>query len=380
MRLAPADDIADFKTAKPLVKFPPRDPRGRDNNFNFLRLLFASLVILTHSCDIIDGNTHREILSRLSHTTTFGTVAVDGFFLLSGFLIVQSWQRQPSFGEFLRKRALRIYPAFIVASLVCAFLVGPYAANAAAYFRRLNPGLLCLGMLFLKVPVVPRTFVGLHYGCINGSVWTISHEFYCYLLVPLLAGLGFVKHRRWWLGFSLVLLLFSVAFPAHPPSHPLGIFWGILLPESPEQMFRLMACFCAGGCFYLFRDELRYRRVWLVAAAVVLGLCLCNGPCASLALPTVGAYLLFGLAFADLRFLDSFKSQADVSYGVYLYGWPVQSLLIWYFLDVSPWEVSAATFIICLGLGWLSWHAVERPFLRMKARHDPRDVEALPGF
>ena len=380
MKIAPADDIAGFETAKVLARFPPRDPPGRDNHFNFLRLLFASLVILTHSCDIIDGDTHREILWRIFHTATFGTVAVDGFFLVSGFLIVQSWQRQPSFGEFLWKRVLRIYPAFIVACLVCAFLVGPHAANATAYFRRLHPGLLFLGMLFLKVPVVPRTFAGLHYGCINGAMWTISHEFYCYLLVPLLAWLGFVKHRNWWLGFSLGLLLFSVAFPARASFHPPGMFWGLVLPESPEQASRLMACFCVGGCFYLFRDDLGYRRVWLLAAAAVLGLCLCNGLCASLALPTVGAYLLFWLAFADLRVLDSFKSQADVSYGVYLYGWPVQSLLIWYFLDVSPWEVSAATFAICLGLGWLSWHAVELPFLRLKPRRDPRDVAALPGF
>ena len=378
MRTAPVDDIADLKTAMSPIEFPPHDPPGRDNNFNFLRLLFASLVILTHSCDIIDGDTHREVLWRVFHTVTFGTVAVDGFFLVSGFLIVQSWQRQPSFGAFLRKRALRIYPAFIAACLVCAFLVGPHAANETAYFSRLNPGLLSLGILLLKAPVVPRTFAGLHYGYINGAVWTISHEFYCYLLVPLLAWLGFVKHRSRWLGFSLVLLLFPVVFPARASFQPSNIFWCTILPESPEQMFRLMACFCAGGCFYLFRDELSYRRPWLAAAAAVLWLCLHNGPCASLALPTVGAYLLFWFAFADLRVLNSFKSQADVSYGVYLYGWPVQSLLIWYFLDVSPWEVSAATFVICLGIGWLSWHAVESPFLRMKSRHDPRDIEALP--
>ena len=123
---------------------------------------------------------------------------------------------------------------------------------------------------------------------------------------------------------------------------------------------------------------MRYRGVWALAAVIAVELCLYNELAASLALVTAGAYLLFWFAFANLPALNYFKTHADVSYGVYLYGWPVQSLLIWYFPGVSPWEVSAAALAVCLGVGFLSWHAVEVPFLRLKPRHDPRDVEALP--
>src|SRR4051794_34755403 len=82
------------------------------NNFNFLRLLFASLVILTHSVELVDGSPRREPLQQLRLPWTVSHLAVDGFFLLSGYLIAQSWIREPHLLRFLWKRVLRIYPGF----------------------------------------------------------------------------------------------------------------------------------------------------------------------------------------------------------------------------------------------------------------------------
>jgi peptidoglycan/LPS O-acetylase OafA/YrhL len=107
----------------------------RENNFNFMRLVFALLVILGHSPELVDGNQSREVLMRIFGTMTCGGFAVDGFFLLSGYLIMQSWERQPDGWKFLKKRLLRIYPGFIVASLICAFVVGPLAGDSATYFQ-----------------------------------------------------------------------------------------------------------------------------------------------------------------------------------------------------------------------------------------------------
>src|SRR3977135_675481 len=155
----------------------------RRNNFNFLRLLFASLVLLSHSSELLDGNREREPLFAIFHTISFGDLAVDGFFLLSGYLIVQSWQLNPSWLRFLKKRILRIYPAFIVASLVCAFIVGPLGSDAAAYFRAFDAPTFIRSMFLLYDPITPQVFEGSPAPYVNGAMWTTKHEFRCYLMV-----------------------------------------------------------------------------------------------------------------------------------------------------------------------------------------------------
>jgi peptidoglycan/LPS O-acetylase OafA/YrhL len=123
--------------AKPLE--PPTRSLRRDNNFNFLRLLFALLVLVSHAPELADGNRSRELLTRMFHTLSFGEVAVDGFFLLSGYLIVQSWERHPNLWDFGQWRLRRIYPAFVVACLVCIFVLAPLAVpSARTYFEQLS--------------------------------------------------------------------------------------------------------------------------------------------------------------------------------------------------------------------------------------------------
>lgn len=147
------------------------------NNFNFLRLLLTVLVLLSHSPELIDGDRHREILTSLFHTISFGELAVDGFFLLSGYLITQSWQRTPQLLNFLKKRILRIYPGFIVATLMCAFVVAPLGASHSNYFAQFNAFQFLKGMLLLSPPVVPPVFISQPYPFVNGAMWTIAYEF-----------------------------------------------------------------------------------------------------------------------------------------------------------------------------------------------------------
>ena len=88
------------------------------NNLDLLRLVFASFVLLSHSFELADGSRSREPLTRLFHTTSFGGLGVDFFFILSGFLITMSWDKNPHALSFLKKRILRIYPAYMAAFLV----------------------------------------------------------------------------------------------------------------------------------------------------------------------------------------------------------------------------------------------------------------------
>ncbi|MEO7494788.1 MAG: acyltransferase [Massilia sp.] len=342
---------------------------AKNNNFNLLRLILASLVILSHAPEMVDGNRSRELLTSLFHTISFGEFAVDGFFLLSGYLIVQSWANTPDVFQFLRSRVLRIFPGFIVASLVCAFVVGPLAANAAGYFSRLSITGLIASLVLLQPPEVPPVFAGSFYPRINGAMWTISFEFMCYMVV-LLAGIaGLVGRRRAWLAATIVLFAAFVAERfAVLPSLPSQLMWF-------DPLIRLGSFFLVGGACYLYREKISYSRPLAILALIVLALGMKSWRLSELVLATAGAYLMFFFAFKPIASLAKFNRLPDVSYGVYLYGWPVQKLLLWTFPQLSPWSLSFWSLLGALALGTVSWYLIEKPFLKFKRLPSPKAVD-----
>ncbi len=358
-------------------------PANRDNHFNFLRLLMATLVLLAHAPELTDGDRHREPLTRLFGTISLGELAVAGFFLLSGFLIVQSWQRRPTLTDFLRSRVLRIYPGFVVAALVSVVGVGAIgAAHPGPYLARLQPLALLQELALLHSPDTPPTFPGQPYALVNGNLWTISYEFACYLCAALLGACGLVKRRRAFLGWTLLvagvwlLPLIGRATILFCAQHfGLGcarsVALGLMMCQENTVFTRLLLVFCAGGCFALYRDRIRFSSRWSLVALTVTIPCLFSLAGSQIALTTLGAYAFFSFAFARIPVLAVFQGHTDISYGVYLYGWPVQKLLLWALPGLSPWTLFALSAVASAAAGWASWQFVERPFLRLKSRPIP---------
>jgi peptidoglycan/LPS O-acetylase OafA/YrhL len=228
----------------------------RQNNFNFMRLVFALLVIFGHSSELIDGNRGRELLTRAFGTISFGELAVDGFFLLSGYLILQSWDLQPQGWQFLKKRMLRIYPGFLVASLICAFVVGPLAGNSMDYFAALDISSLLKSAFLLQIPTVPMVFQGQPYANINGAMWTISKEFSCYLFVLVAGMLGAFRIRH----FCLVLTALTLAV--------IAVF---KIKHLDAGDLRLASFFLCGACYYTYRNNIKLTGPVAVALG---GICL----------------------------------------------------------------------------------------------------------
>lgn len=213
---------------KPIFRTTPgRAENDRRNNFDFLRFLMASLVLFYHCYPLLGGGAkfHSERIASVAGLAA--GAAVDFFFIISGFLVTQSWQRTPQVQPFLWKRVLRIYPAFILVSLFCALVIGPLgAANAAEYFRHFHPLGFAAYMLLVVEPFLPPVFLHVPYaGQVDGSFWTLRYEFQCYLSVLLLGllglfaalvalGLGAIFSRYWELSVVTAgtYLLFWVAF------------------------------------------------------------------------------------------------------------------------------------------------------------------------
>lgn len=338
------------------------------NNMNLLRLFLATVVVFSHCFEVVDRGRQREPANMLFHTVALGDLAVDGFFLLSGFLILYSWQRDPKLLAFMSRRVLRIHPGFIVATLLGGFLVAPYfAADAAAYWQALDIPRFLLRMVLLCEPDVPATFAGLPYPDLNGAMWTIQYEFLCYLLVGVLGVLGLAHSKRLWF-VLLAVSIFACFFPETLLALKGGPKSRWMVMDEPGSFVRFLSFFSAGASWYLWRDRIRLDGRVAIALGLLCLASMFRFDTGWVVLPTAGAYVLFWLAFAKLpdNPLSRFCARQDLSYGVYLYGWPGQQSLLHFLKPISPYLLFPPAALLALACGALSWVLVERRCLRLK--------------
>ena len=130
-------------------------------------------------------------LTFIFGTINSGELGVKGFFLVSGFLVAQSFDRSKSVPDYLLKRALRIYPGYIVAALLSLFLVGPLSgADLSPLFGVKGTTKMVYSLAVLRPPQLPDSFSGLPLPYLNGSMWTITYQFRCYILVIAVGLIG----------------------------------------------------------------------------------------------------------------------------------------------------------------------------------------------
>ena len=331
------------------------------NNFDALRFLLAVCVIFSHSFDLMGRSTP---VSALFARSGLGREAVMGFFILSGYLITMSWLRSKSPGEYLKRRALRIYPGFIVVCLLTGLVAGPFCSYSPAwYWSHFSPSDFIAHIATLRLIAAPPAITPVGEFNINGSLWTIHEEFLCYLIVALL-GLTALFQRR-----GAILALFLGVFAASLAETHFGLNFPLQGSEEFTRLLPLLAAFLLGSCFYLFQDKIAYR-LW--AGAICLagaGALLRRTDSDSLLCLPLEAYALFAFAFAPQIRLHRFAQQGDFSYGLYLYAMPIQCLLIRHFaLYLNGWTVFLLTTPLTLCCAVLSWRFVEKPFLRRKEK------------
>lgn len=339
-----------------------------DNNFNFLRFWLAWVVIVSHSFELIDGNRSRELLTQAFGTYSFGEFAVNAFFLMSGFFITQSWMSTPRFGDFMKKRLLRLLPGFTVAVLISVFIVGPL--GSPDYWSNFPHASFWPGLLVLRFDS-PYSFDGWPYPQINGPLWTLHYEYVCYWLVAAFGLLRWLSSRTlMWGAFVLCLLAYLavlyIGLDGYRPQTQAG-FWAWTLGG---RYIRLFAFFLAGVVWYHERQRLAVSGRWALLAAVFCVLAFSNPYGAAIAMTLPFAWVLHYLGYRSMPALRLFQP-VDLSYGMYLYAWPIQKLLLYYGVTRDPWVLTGMTTVLCVMAAWISWHAVEKPFLKLKPRPAP---------
>jgi peptidoglycan/LPS O-acetylase OafA/YrhL len=341
---------------------PGRRLDSRDNNFDFVRLVAALSVVLSHAFLIAEGTSaHDPLVLASGNQAMLGLVGVFVFFAISGYLVTESYCRTPAVAGFAVRRALRIFPGLIVNTLICAFVLGPLVTNLplAAYFT--DPG---LAAYLVKTPTLAHgapplpgvVFIDNPVGqIVNGSLWTLQPEVLMYMMVAIL---GTARLLR--LGVSVLLVTVGMAAVLFDP-------YTKMLGDLSGWAW-MLGFFAAGMCLHFLRDRVPFTAVGaLVAVAALVGFTAIGR--LILLFPLAGAYAAIYAGRRHDRFLGYSKYVGDLSYGIYIYGWPAEDFVV-YLLGgrASWWQVFLGALALVLPLAYLSWHLVEKPALNWGRR------------
>ena len=329
---------------------------GRDNNFNLLRILAALGVLVSHAYPISLGADAAEPLSVFLGGSTLGTVSVMIFFSISGFFITRSFAGRRSLTQFLRARALRLFPALVVVLIVTVLVSGLWLTTVTpSEFWSATPKYILRNVtLFSPLYDLPGVFVANPYGPpINGSLWTLNYEVLCYVSV-VLAGLAGLLSRPWF--FAVALLGFAVAYCVNMlhPLHP-----------RIDNLLRLGLPFAVGMSFWVWRRVIPLS----VPIGLVLLACVYLSRQTAIIEPVMAlalAYGVFVIGYAKSPLLHRYNRVGDYSYGTYVYAFPIQQMVAG-FVVVSPLTNIALALPATLCCAILSWHLVEAPAVRSKA-------------
>jgi peptidoglycan/LPS O-acetylase OafA/YrhL len=357
----------------------------KENNFDFIRLMLAMLVIFSHSYPLGAGSETNEPLRRLTHgQTTAGGIAVDLFFVISGFLITASFVRSPSLRKYFQKRVCRIYPGFIAVMLLSAVVLLPAigarvsGGSLASQLANFSGHTATLAEFKYQNAFTTNPFPM----AMNGSTWSISYEFWCYIGIALLGFAGFLRHRAVVLGLFLASVVVSCLAPNSSinfeTSHIVHIVFRIafLVFGVPANWARLGPLYLAGTVIYLYRSYFKIRWTWATVSLLLL-LAACWVPWGWAAVfPVAGSYLTLFVAYYPALRLHNWARYGDFSYGTYLYAFPVMQVLMrWIGHPVRPVLLFLPASVATLCLAVLSWHGVEKWFLprarwRSKVRNE----------
>jgi peptidoglycan/LPS O-acetylase OafA/YrhL len=339
---------------------------SRDNNFNLIRFLAASLVLFSHSYPIALGKGSHEPLSQLLGTS-WGSIAVDIFFIASGFFIAASFHYKSSYKSFLMARILRIYPALIVTILLSTFalglyfttmLAGEYLSNSQTYKYLFKNITLIFGVEYY----LPGVFSQNPYpNAVNGSLWTLPYEIKMYCLMVLFISLfSFIgrKCKNNALTPALVVLLTSAALITHLLNHFYAFYDG--------QSLKLFTMFFLGSSFFFLKNNINIRSKLGIPLILTLAISTLDKDAFFLAYTLLLPYIVFYLAYVPTGSIRHFNKLGDYSYGIYIYAFPIQQMVAALRPNGGVIEMIGLSFLGTCIMAYLSWHLIEERAIKLK--------------
>ncbi|OJA26979.1 acyltransferase family protein [Burkholderia ubonensis] len=320
----------------------------RQNNFDFVRLCAALMVVISHVPPLRDK------------TFQLGYVAAGGvftFFAISGYLVSASWERDPNFFRFIGRRAVRVFPALICTIFIAALVVGPLVSKLPAHEYFASPDVwnyLKNVFLWPMHYLLPGVFEDNKLPQVNGALWTLPMEVSMYLLLAA----SFVLMKRSIVPVLVVALALTYGLEIQ------HIDGGFLTMDATE-LTRTGACFAYGALLWRFRRQIPMAP-WAVIPTCIFIYLVRGTPIEIWALLILVPYSAVSFATAATPLISRFGRFGDPSYGIYIYGYVVQQVLMHAFPAISRGAFAAASIVLSIAAGYVSWHLIEKPFMRLK--------------
>jgi peptidoglycan/LPS O-acetylase OafA/YrhL len=338
------------------------------NNLDFLRLVFASIVVLFH----LSALTHIPAYAALGKYMS-GAYAVKSFFIISGMLIYRSYLKSSSLASYLEKRVRRIYPAYFTVVVLAA--VALYPLSALPLSQYFGPGFwksLAANLVFLKTGgSLPGVFTLNSIPAVNGVLWTLRVEVVFYLSVPLIVYLCRRFGVKKVLGTLFCLSsLWRIAFQSLASAHPSNRIYTDLQQELPGQLIY----FIAGIVLLLYFDKLKLH------FPAILGLSCCLFLADHFFLKGIVDVLwISGIVFffGFWRYMGNFSKYGDFSYGTYIVHFPlIQTMIALGLAKQSPAVFLPVALSCILAAAFLLWHLVEKRFLAKSSHYRQAQIAA----
>ena len=339
-----------------------------------MRLIAAMLVIMTHSFVLTGDGVKKDAFYNLTNgDLPLSLLGLRTFFVISGYLICQSMEYSKSYASYLAKRVLRIFPGFIVCIVLTVFVVGAIFTGLSlpAYFSNTETWAYFINISLYKYKLfLPGVFQTHPAHEVNGSIWTLAYEFSYYIMILCGAAVGLF--RRKWLAVIGFFIFFGLQLYVIYGHVPPKIQYFLPYTDLDIKNFTDFGLyFTAGALFYLYRDQVTYTYSLAVLAVVIYSLAIYFNV-AWLARYIALPYLILYIAFVPkIGWITAWGEGGDYSYGMYIYGMPVQQMIlsVWG-KSMNPNVLSLLSVFFLFPIAWLSWNLVESKFLKLKKYFD----------
>lgn len=340
--------------------------KGRDNNLTLMRLLAAIAVLVSHSFVLATGDPRTEPL-RTWIGMTPGSIAVDVFFAVSGFLVTASLTKSRDVLDFVTARSLRIFPALLVMLAVTVLVVGPAVTTApiSTYFgvQTISYFVKCATLINGVTFQLPGVFGENPYrAAVNGSLWTMPWEVRSYGALLLVwcatAATGKFSSRTFLVTTYVVAISLYVWLQALHQKESSYVYI-----VSPLTMFAF------GVVLWQLREWVQLGWRGFAASAALLFVTPLGSVHVFYAVyPFALTFAVMFLAFVPGGVVRRYNLMGDYSYGLYLYAFPIQQLLASAWPGIRPGQMILSSFVITMLCAALSWHLIEKRALAMRGR------------
>lgn len=299
---------------------------SRVNNLNFMRFIAALMVIVSHCYSVVlSGDAGSYLLKLTGDRLSPGGVSVGVFFLFGGFLIARSCEHYPEPKKFFSARVLRLFPELLFVVILTTFVLGPILStlSPAEYFTNPQTYKYLLNGALIMVHQLPGVFTNNPSGdVVNAALWTLPVEFICYVLCFISYKLTKFDKKKF--------LLLSV------PVFALAAVYYVKFSPLQLSVVRAVLLFYLGVLIWVLRDHITISPA-LGLASVVLWFVMVLGAADNLAMLTVFPVACFCLAYGMGNHFSKFGTKFELSYGIYLWAYPIQQALAQYFPVWHPY-------------------------------------------